>query len=58
MPNGMTWEELMLSLHPLADSPSLIGASLGCYNPDKDPGRACGRVLVDALGSALRRERE
>lgn len=53
MPNGMSWEELMPALAPLASSPSLVGFSLGCYNPDKDPGRACGRALVDALASAL-----
>ena len=37
MPNGMTWDELAAALGPLASSPSLIGASLACYNPEKDP---------------------
>jgi hypothetical protein len=32
---------------------SLVGFSLGCYNPEKDPDRACGRALVDALARAL-----
>jgi arginase len=53
MPNGMTWEELLPVLEPLASAPSLIGVSLGCYNPDKDPDRACGRALVEALGASL-----
>jgi arginase len=53
MPNGMRWDELMPVLAPLATSPSLVGFSLGCYNPDKDPDGACGRALVDALESAL-----
>ena len=53
MPGGIDWEELTPALAPLASSPSLVGFSLGCYNPDKDPDRACGRALVEALGSAL-----
>jgi arginase len=53
MPGGMTWEELLTVMTPLLSAPSLVGASLGCYNPDKDPGRACGRALVDSLGTAL-----
>ena len=53
MPNGMTWEELEGALRPLASSPSLIGVSLACYNPEKDAGRACGRALVNALRTAF-----
>jgi arginase len=53
MPNGMTWEDLLAVMTPLASVPSLVGVSLGCYNPDKDPDRACGRALVDALGECL-----
>jgi arginase len=51
MPGGMDWDEARAVLTPLLASPALIGASLGCYNPDKDRGRACGRALVDALGA-------
>ena len=53
MPNGMTWEELMPVLAPIASSASLAGVSLGCYNPDKDPARECGRALVGAIGRVL-----
>jgi arginase len=53
LPNGMSWEELMPMMAPLASSESLVGFSLGCYNPEKDPDRACGRALVDALARAL-----
>jgi len=53
MPGGMTWEELLPVMTPLLSAPSLVGASLGCYNPDKDPGRSCGRALVGSLGTAL-----
>jgi arginase len=48
-PGGLDWDELAAVLSPLAASDSLIGASLACYNPDKDPGLACGRRLVAAL---------
>ncbi len=53
MPNGMSWDELGAVLGPLASSPALTGASLACYNPQKDPELRCGRALVDALGSAF-----
>lgn len=51
MPGGIGWEELREVLAPLLASPALIGASLACYNPEKDPGRDCGRALVDVLGA-------
>jgi arginase len=53
LPNGMSWEELGDVIRPLASSGCLAGASLACYNPEKDPGRACGRALVDVLGQAF-----
>ncbi|MGH2966430.1 MAG: arginase family protein [Solirubrobacterales bacterium] len=53
MPNGMSWEELGDCLGPFASSPALAGVSLACYNPEKDPGRRCGRALIEALGAAF-----
>ncbi len=50
MPGGLDWPEAEAVLGPLLASPALIGASLGCYNPEKDPRRACGARLVEALG--------
>ena len=50
-PGGLDWDELATILAPLAASPHRIGASLACYNPDKDPGFDCGRALVAALSS-------
>lgn len=50
MPGGLEWDEVESVLDPLLASPQLVGASLGCYNPEKDPDRACGRDLVSALG--------
>lgn len=49
MAGGLNWEEACEVLAPLLASPALAGASLACYNPDKDPGGACGRALVEAL---------
>ncbi|HEY2479302.1 MAG TPA: arginase family protein [Solirubrobacterales bacterium] len=48
-PGGLDWDELAALLAPLAASDELLGASLACYNPDKDPGLECGRRLVAAL---------
>jgi arginase len=49
-PDGLGWEELEALLAPLAAAAGLVGASLACYNPEKDPGLECGRRLVAALG--------
>jgi arginase len=54
MPNGLDLDELVALMRPLGASPSLVGVSLGCYNPEKDPGDTCGRALVDAFASVLR----
>ncbi len=43
---GMDWDELRATIHPFLASEALAGASLGCYNPEKDPGRGCGEALV------------
>jgi arginase len=48
-PDGLGWEELAALLGPLAAAEGLVGASLACYNPDKDPGLEYGRRLVGAL---------
>ncbi len=52
MPDGASWSEVGALLEPLLSSPALIGASLGCYNPEKDPGQAYGSALVEALATA------
>lgn len=49
MPGGLDWQDATEILTPLLASPRLIGASLACYNPEKDPDRACGRAIVEAL---------
>ena len=53
MPGGMTWDELLGVLIPVTASPRLIGMTLACYNPEKDPGMASGRALMDALRAAV-----
>jgi arginase len=53
MPDGISWEELRATLPPLLTAPNLIGASIACYNPEKDAGRECGRRLVEVLGASL-----
>jgi arginase len=50
-PDGLDWEELAALLGPLAAAEGLVGASLACYNPDKDPELEYGRRLVGALSA-------
>ncbi len=52
-PGGLTWEQLVELMKPMASSPGLVGASIGCYNPDKDPDRRHGRALVEAWRAVL-----
>lgn len=54
MPDGLDMDELVALMRPFAASPALAGVSIGCYNPEKDPGDACGRALVAAFTSAFR----
>lgn len=53
MPGGLEMREMVALMRPFAVSPSLIGISLGCYNPEKDPGDVCARALVEAFAAAL-----
>ena len=53
MPDGLNMDELVALMRPLAASPALIGVSVGCYNPEKDPGDVCGRALVEAFRATL-----
>jgi len=53
MPDGLTWNELADLIGPLASDPSLAGASVGCYNPEKDPDDRCGAQLVALWRDAL-----
>jgi arginase len=51
---GIDWDELQGTLRPLFSSKHLLGASLACYNPDKDPRRDCGIALVEVLAASWR----
>ena len=56
MPDGLEWDELAALMGPLGAAPGLVGLSLGCVNPDKDPGgryaeRTC-ELLAGALGGS------
>jgi arginase len=53
MPGGLELDELAALLRPLASSQALVGASLGCYNPEKDPDGSNGRALVELWRTAV-----
>ncbi|HTE61584.1 MAG TPA: arginase family protein, partial [Solirubrobacteraceae bacterium] len=53
MPGGLEWDELAELLAPLCAAPGLAGLSLGCLNPEKDPGGACTERTCDLLAGTL-----
>ena len=55
MPDGLQWDELAALLRPLRTSPGLAGLSLGCLNPDKDPGGTYTEKACALLAGAFAR---
>ena len=53
MPGGLQLFELRDLLEPLLASSSLAGVSVGCYDPEKDPGGANGEALAELFRTAL-----
>lgn len=53
MPGGLTWNDLETLLTPIGRSPGLIGASVACYNPEKDAEGASGRRVIQGLVEIL-----
>jgi arginase len=53
MPGGIDMDQLAQLLWPLGQDASLVGVSIGCYNPQKDPDGACGAALTDMLVDVL-----
>lgn len=52
-PGGMTWDELGEALRPIGRAEGLLGVSLGCFNPEKDPDGSCGEALADLIEAVL-----
>jgi arginase len=55
MPGGIEMSQLADLLRPLGQDAGLIGVSIGCYNPQKDPDGSCGAALTDLLVDVLGR---
>lgn len=49
MSGGLDWDELVDLLAPVAAAEDLVGWSVACYNPEKDPGGSDGRAIVAAM---------
>ena len=49
MSGGLDWDELTELLRPVAMDPGLVGWSISCYNPEKDPEGTDGRAIVAAI---------
>lgn len=54
MPAGLEWEELAELVGPLCASPAVAGLSIGCLNPEKDPGGQFTQRTSDLVAAALR----
>jgi arginase len=54
MSGGLDWDELVELLGPVAAAGDLVGWSLSCYNPEKDPSGADGRAIVAAMERLFR----
>jgi arginase len=53
MPGGIDMAQLADLLRPLGQDASLVGVSIGCYNPQKDPDGQCGAALTEMLVDVL-----
>jgi arginase len=54
MPDGLEWEEVAELLGPLCASSAAAGMSIGCLNPEKDPGGRLTQRTRDLVVGALR----
>lgn len=54
MPDGLSWDSFASLFKELAQSPQLLGLSLACYNPEKDPGLRDGERLANLVIQSLR----
>jgi arginase len=54
MPDGLDLLQLTELLSRFGGDDGMIGFSVGCYNPSKDPSGRCGDDLADVLVSSLR----
>jgi arginase len=53
LPGGLDWPGLVNLLRPIATDDRLVGWSVACYNPEKDPDGSNGRAIVAAIEEAF-----
>lgn len=53
MPGGLDWDELTELLRPLGAAEKLVGASVACVNPEKDPDGELVRRTAELLVAVL-----
>lgn len=53
LPGGLDWDELTELLASICSAPTIVGISLGCYNPEKDRNQENGRQIVEMFRAAL-----
>jgi arginase len=52
--DGFLPQEAIAALRVWCADPRVIAMQMTIYDPDRDPDRSCGRLLIDILGEALR----
>ncbi len=50
---GLDWDQLVELIGPVVRAPELVGWSLSCYNPEKDPDGVSGREIIAAIERAF-----
>lgn len=53
MPNGLIWDDFAALFKNLAQYPDLLGISIACYNPEKDPNKFFGKKLAQLIIQSL-----
>lgn len=53
LPDGLSWDELEITLRTALDSGRAVGLEVTIYNPALDPDGSSGRGLTDTLARAL-----
>lgn len=54
-PDGLSYDELASLLEPLLASGRIVGMQVTIYDPDRDPDRSAGKLLVAGLSRLLAR---
>ena len=52
-PDGLSYDELEALLRPVLSTGRIVGMHFTIYDPNRDPDRQAGRLLVDGISGLL-----